>query len=310
MADRRLLAFHAVARLLSFTRAADSLQMTQPAVTFQIKQFEDQLNVRLFDRSHNRISLTEAGRRAFDYAERIFGLYGEMENAIREATGEVSGILRIAVDHAMAQYSITPVLSAFTEQFPAVQIRLDVCQSAQVISLVENSFADVGVVETIPFNKKLISEVHGDVHWRFVVAANHPLARASSITSEMLETQTWIMPHESADSRQIVTQYIQDLGIEPTRLRVMMEISSVAMMKRAVEAGQGVAILPHTAIAKELKLGTLASPPLERPLTKSLSFIYKQQKFPLKVVDELLNLARQQKKDKKSKSAAVEEALA
>ena len=61
MADRRLQVFSTVARLLSFTKAADSLHMTQPAVTFQIRQLEEHFNTRLFNRTHNRISLTVAG---------------------------------------------------------------------------------------------------------------------------------------------------------------------------------------------------------------------------------------------------------
>ena len=63
MADRRLQVFHTVARLLSFTKAAETLHMTQPAVTFQVRQLEEQFNTRLFHRTHNRISLTEAGKR-------------------------------------------------------------------------------------------------------------------------------------------------------------------------------------------------------------------------------------------------------
>ena len=68
MADKRLQVFHTVARLLSFTKAAEVLQMTQPAVTFQIRQLEETFNARLFDRSHNKINLTEAGRRMYEYS--------------------------------------------------------------------------------------------------------------------------------------------------------------------------------------------------------------------------------------------------
>jgi DNA-binding transcriptional LysR family regulator len=95
MADRRLQVFHTVARLLSFTKAAESLHMTQPAVTFQVRQLEEQFNTRLFDRTHNRISLTDAGSRVYEYADRIFELYSEMENGVREITGEISGSLTI-----------------------------------------------------------------------------------------------------------------------------------------------------------------------------------------------------------------------
>ena len=86
-----------VARLLSFTKAAETLHMTQPAVTFQVRQLEEYFNTRLFDRTHNRISLTEAGTRVYGYADKIFELYGQMENAVREMTGaEAGAVLRAA----------------------------------------------------------------------------------------------------------------------------------------------------------------------------------------------------------------------
>ena len=66
MSDRRLQVFYTVARLLSFTKAAEELHMTQPAVTFQVRQLEEQFNTRLFDRTHNRISLTEAGKKVYE----------------------------------------------------------------------------------------------------------------------------------------------------------------------------------------------------------------------------------------------------
>jgi len=97
MADRRLQVFHTVARLLSFTKAADALHMTQPAVTFQVRQLEEYFNTRLFDRTHNRISLTEAGQRVYGFADQIFRLYDEMEGSVRELTGDISGVLMIGV---------------------------------------------------------------------------------------------------------------------------------------------------------------------------------------------------------------------
>jgi len=75
MPDRRLQAFHAVAKHRSFTKAAEALCMTQPAVTFQIKQLEDHFDTRLFDRGNGRITLTLAGVIALEYASRILGLY-------------------------------------------------------------------------------------------------------------------------------------------------------------------------------------------------------------------------------------------
>ena len=76
---------------MSFTKAAETLFMTQPAVTFQIKQLEEHLNTRLFERSHGKIALTPAGEVVLEYAERILALSAELETRLREMTGRSRG---------------------------------------------------------------------------------------------------------------------------------------------------------------------------------------------------------------------------
>jgi DNA-binding transcriptional LysR family regulator len=75
--------FRAAARELSFTKAGEVLYMTQPAVSFQVTQLEEALNVRLFERLHNRIRLTAIGEQVYRYAETILGLYDDMEQTVR-----------------------------------------------------------------------------------------------------------------------------------------------------------------------------------------------------------------------------------
>ncbi|HEB80392.1 MAG TPA: LysR family transcriptional regulator, partial [Chromatiales bacterium] len=139
MADRRLQVFHAVARLLSFTKAADALHMTQPAVTFQIRQLEEYFDTRLFDRTHNRISLTDAGQRVYEFADRIFQLYGEMENAVRKITGEVSGVLLIGASTTIAEYMLPSLLGGFKSEYPDVNIQLKVSNTEGIVSMVEDN---------------------------------------------------------------------------------------------------------------------------------------------------------------------------
>ena len=118
MADRRLNVFYHVARQLSFTKAAEILHMTQPAVTFQVRQLEEYFNTRLFDRTHNKIGLTEAGGRVFGYAEKIFHLYDEMENSVRELTGEISGILILGASTTIAEYMLPALLGDLQRNIP------------------------------------------------------------------------------------------------------------------------------------------------------------------------------------------------
>ena len=145
MADRRLQVFHTVARLLSFTKAAESLHMTQPAVTFQIRQLEEYFNTRLFDRTHNRISLTDAGEKVYAYSERILGLYREMDNEIRTLTGEIIGVLVIGASTTVAEYLLPKLLGEFQALYPKVKLRLKVSNSMGVVHMVENNDIDVGL---------------------------------------------------------------------------------------------------------------------------------------------------------------------
>ena len=126
MSDRRLQVFYSVARHPSFTKAAEALHMTQPAITFQVRQLEEQFNTRLFDRTHNRINLTEAGDRVNHYAKQIFELYSRMEGEVRELTGEVSGVVILGASTTVAEYMLPSLLGAFKRKFPDVIIRLQV----------------------------------------------------------------------------------------------------------------------------------------------------------------------------------------
>jgi DNA-binding transcriptional LysR family regulator len=114
-------------------------------VTFQIRQLEEYFNTRLFDRTHNRISLTAAGERVFEYAERIVALYSEMDIRVRELTGDVSGILIIGASTTIAEYMLPSLLGTFKEKHPGINIRLKVSNSEGIVHMVEDNSVDVGM---------------------------------------------------------------------------------------------------------------------------------------------------------------------
>src|SRR5215210_261614 len=132
MADRRLQVFHAVAKHLSFTKAAEAVCMTQPAVTFQVRQLEEHFNTRLFDRAQGRIALTPAGVLAFDYAERILALSGELDACLKEMSGQESGPLLIGASTTLAEFLLPRVLGEYKSRHPGVVPRLFVANSEAV----------------------------------------------------------------------------------------------------------------------------------------------------------------------------------
>jgi DNA-binding transcriptional LysR family regulator len=292
MADRRLQVFHTVARLLSFTKAAESLHMTQPAVTFQVRQLEEYFNTRLFDRTHNRISLTDAGERVYEYAAQIFELYAKMDNAVRDMTGEISGVLIIGASTTIAEYMLPALLGDFKKKYPDVNVHLKVSNSDGIVHMVENNDIDLGVVEAPVLNKNLVVENCRNDSLVAILPPQHALAGMSKIRLQDLQNHAFIAREEGSGTREVIEEYLADAGLKATDLNIAMELGSPEAIKGAVEAGMGVSIVSEVTINKELQLGTLVALELDPPLERPFSFVHQKQKFRQRAMDELLEFAR------------------
>jgi DNA-binding transcriptional LysR family regulator len=131
----RLKVFRIAAQELSFTHAAEKLFLTQPAVTMQIKNLEDELRLRLFDRTGQRIALTPAGRVLQKYADRIAGLCGEAEAELAGLRGEATGSLELAASTTIAQYLLPGLAGDFLRENPGVELHIVSANTADVVSL-------------------------------------------------------------------------------------------------------------------------------------------------------------------------------
>ncbi len=293
MSDRRLQVFHSVAKLLSFTKAAESLHMTQPAVTFQVRQLEEYFNTRLFDRTHNRINLTDAGKRVFEYADSIFRIYNEMDNAVREITGDVNGILIVGASTTIAEYMLPALLGDFKTKYPDVNLRLRVSNSDGIVAMVENNVIDLGVVEAAVTNKNLAVELCRVDRLVAVVPPNHELADREILDIRDLLKYPYICREEGSGTREVILAYLGQVGMSTSELNIIMELGSPEALKGAVEAGIGVTIISRATLNKELKLGTLVAIDLDPPLERPFSFVHQKQKFRQHTVEKLLEFARQ-----------------
>ncbi len=292
MADRRLQVFHTVARMLSFTKAAEILHMTQPAVTFQVRQLEEHFDTRLFDRTHNRISLTKVGERVYHRAERIFEQYSEMEREVREITGDVCGVLLVGASTTIAEYMLPSLLGDFKKQFPEVTIKLKVSNSDGIVSMVEENAIDLGVVEAPVNNKNLVVEVCRVDQLVAIVPPDHELGKRERVQIGELLDYPFIAREEGSGTRGVFHEYLKAAGMKVRDLKVEMELGSPESIKGAVQAGMGISIMSMVTVAKERQLGTLKFLYLDPPLQRPFSFVHQKQKFRVRAMDGLLNFAR------------------
>ena len=292
MSDRRLQVFYTVARLLSFTKAAEELHMTQPAVTFQVRQLEEQFNTRLFDRTHNRISLTEAGKKVYECGGRIFEIYAEMDNSVRQLTGDISGVLILGASTTIAEYMLPVLLGDFKAENPDVTVRLKVANTDGIVSQVENNAIDLGVVEAPVTNKNLVVEECSTDQLVVIVQPGHELANEPFVPLKRLADFPFICREEGSGTREVMLESMHKSGMEPNELKVSMELGSLEAIKGAVEAGMGISVISYATIQKELKLGTLVAIKTDPPINRPFSFVHQKQKFRMRAMDELLSFAR------------------
>jgi len=288
MADRRLQVFTTVARLLSFTKAAEALHMTQPAVTFQIRQLEDYFNTRLFDRTHNRISLTVAGELVKSYADQIITHYNEIDNEVRKLTGDVLGPLVLGASTTIGEYVIPSILGEYQAKFPDVSIRLHVANTEGVIHMVESNEIDIGIVEGPVNNKNLVAKVCWEDELVAVTPPQHPLAQSKTITPDKVLEYPFISREEGSGTREVIAEYFAANGLEFSNLNLTMEFGSPESIKSAVASGLGVSILSVATLDKELKLGMLEKTSFSPAATRPFSIVYQRQKFRLRAIEEFL----------------------
>jgi DNA-binding transcriptional LysR family regulator len=253
---------------------------------------EEHFNTRLFDRTHNKISLTEAGKRVYEHAEKIFEIYNELENSVRELTGEISGVLILGASTTVAEYMLPALLGDFKAKFKDVNIRLKVSNTDGIVSMVENNIIDLGVVEAPVNNKNLAVEVCRTDRLVAIAPPGHELARKEKIPVEAILDYPFICREEGSGTREVIMDYIKSSGVELSDLNIIMELGSLEAIKGAVEAGIGVGIVSRATLVKEIKLGSLEVIELDPPLERPFSFVHQKHKFRQRAMEELLEFAR------------------
>ena len=292
MADRRLQVFHAVAKHLSFTRAAEALCMTQPAVTAQVRQLEEHFSARLFDRSQGRIALTPAGAIAFEYAERILALSGELDTRLKEMGSQLGGPLLIGASTTIADFLLPRLLGEFKAQCPGVVPRLHVANSDAVQHRVAERTLDVGFIEGDSCLATLQTDVCCEDELQVVCAPSHALARLEEVPPRALMEHAYISREPGSGTREVVDHFLQRHGMAGDGLQVLMEAGSPEALKGLVATGLGFTIISRATVTKEVRLRELVAVPLAPRLIRNLSVVYPRERIHSRLVSEFINFAK------------------
>ena len=250
----QLRGFTAIARLGSFTRAADSLSLTQPALSVQIRALEGSLGQPLFERHGRRVLLTPAGRLLARRARRVLAMVDQAAAEIAALKGLAGGRLVIATNDSNCLYLLPETVRLFRTRFPAVELHLRNSHSTQVVAWVVGGQAELGLV-TMPVPDPRIETRpllrREDV---LVCARDHPLSGRDAVTPQDLVEHPLLLLNKVSVSRGLLDRTLAEADARP---REVMEVGSIEVIKRYVEIGLGVSVIPRFAAERELREGRL-----------------------------------------------------
>ncbi|GAB2891585.1 LysR family transcriptional regulator [Microbulbifer echini] len=272
---RQLEVFLACAHHENVSRAAESLSMSQSAASAALKEFEQQFELRLFERTGKRLRLNELGRQLWPRAEQLLERAEELEQTL--ASHLDLGRLKIGATLTIGNYLAASVMARYMEEQPGTRVELEVANTSAITERVLNFELDLGLIEG-EFN-------HPDLEmipWRsdeLVVfcAPAHPLAKRKRLTDHDLLKATWITRESGSGTRQTFERAMT--GLLPN-LHILLELQHTEAIKRAVETGLGISCLSRVSLADALKRGSLIELPVpQRDFHREFYFALHRQKY-------------------------------
>ena len=282
--------FLAVAAQGGFHRAAEVLHVSQPAVSARIRALEDSLGASLFVRGGAKLVLTPAGKMLRPHAEHLLRAVAQARQAVHQLQPSAGGALRIAAALSVSTYFLPDVLKLYQEAYPKTMVTVRAGNSKQVLAMVLDGEADMGVARSINHPDVETTALRDDP---LVLTGHprHPNARGVRVRLEQVESWPLILYDRGSSDWTLTQGLFRRAGLLPN---VVLEVEGIEAAKRMVERRLGLGFLPRIAVAQELSRGALVAVKIvnAEPLHRSLDVIHRRDQPLTQEGEAFLTLLR------------------
>jgi DNA-binding transcriptional LysR family regulator len=284
-----LKSFCDLAESKSFIRTAQINEVTQSAVSQTISSLERRFKALLFERSKKNLRLTAEGEVFYDYSKRILRTYDALRSKMQQIQGVLAGNIQVATVYSIGLYDLPPYVKRFLNDYPAVKVQVQYRRANQVYQDVRGNAVDLGLVAFPDRDAKL--EIVPFRHDPLVLACplQHPSAKRKTIKLMELSGQKLVGFEPDLPTRKGVDRMLKAQGV---KAELVMQFDNIETLKRAVEIGMGVAILPEATIRGEVAGQTLAAVRLEGNYFRPLAVIYKKGKVLSPAMKKFMELLK------------------
>ena len=283
----------AVAQEKSFSRAAERLHRTQPAISQAIRRLETEIGEPLFDRSSKDGTMTAAGRVLFDHAQQMLNLRQSANAAIKELKGLHRGKLSLSANEYTVMY-LLPLLPLFRARHPHIKLEVKRSLASRISSEILARETEVGIVSFKPSDPAIASLPVLTDELALIVPPNHPLAAKRIVSVRELGAESFIAHNVPSPYRERVVRTFEKYR---TPLNISLEMPTLEAIKRLVEGGMGVALVPRLTAQAEIARGQVGALTVrEMKFERKLYLVYRKSATLSHAARAFLRVARELQK--------------
>ena len=264
--------------LQSFSLAAERNFITQSAVSQQIKTLEKKVKRRFLERVRGRreIKLTPSGEVFHREAKNVLSAYDQMQESLRGLVGKIGGTVKVSTTYSVGLHELPPMVGEFMSKFPSAKIDLEYARTTKVVRDVATGAAELGVL-AFPETKRGIT-INFMLEHKLVLVCppDHKFAGKDKVRTKELDGQAFVHFERDTPTRKAIDKLLKAKGVEVKKIA---EFDNIETIKRAVEVGFGIAILPSPSITEQERTGRLVVVPLaEKDWVRPVGVIYRSDR--------------------------------
>jgi DNA-binding transcriptional LysR family regulator len=283
--------FFDLGRCRSFSQTAQMNNVSQSAISQVVNHLERKLGVNLVDRSTRPLHLTDPGKTFYEGCRSLLEQYENLEASICKSNARIVSTLQVAAIYSVGLLNMNRYVERFSTEHAGTEVHIEYLSPKLVYEKVQDGSADVGLISFARKSREL-----SVIPWRaeeMVLACipQHDFARQQSLHISRLNGQKYVGFTRDLIIRHKIDQFLREQGVA---VDVVLEFDNVECVKKAVEIGSGVALLPGPMLTREVEVRSLAAIPLQDcRFVRPLSIIYRRNQKLTPSASNFINLILQ-----------------
>ena len=244
----------AVARERHFGKAADACFVSQPTLSVAVKKLEEELDVKLFERSANEVTVTPLGEEIVRQAQSVLEQAANIKDIAKRGKDPLAGPLKLGVIYTIAPYLLPALVRQVITKSPQMPLVLQENFTVKLLEMLRTGEIDCAILaEPFPDTGLALAPLYDEPFFA-AVPSNHALAQQASVTAEQLKSETMLLLGNGHCFRDHVLEVCPEFArfsSDAEGIRKSFEGSSLETIKHMVAAGMGITLVPRLSVPKE-----------------------------------------------------------